>query len=277
MSFLTEGSGLGWQIIAPLLLLGSITGFLAGLLGIGGGMLMVPFVTLLLSSKAVPQQYVVKMAVATSLATILFTSISSVRAHQRRGAVRWDIARLLAPGIVLGSLLGAQIAKALPSQVLALLFAVFISSSATRTFLKKSPKPTSQLPGKAGMLGAGGVIGTLAALVGAGGAFVSVPFMISRNVPIHNAVATSAALGVPIAFGGTAGYIVAGWSLPDMPAGTLGFIYVPALLTIAAASVLTAPFGARAAHRLNVEQLQRAFAVLLYVLAAYMVYKAFNT
>ena len=276
MSFFTEGSGLGWQIIIELLLLGSITGFLAGLLGIGGGMLMVPFVTLLLSSKAVPQQYVVKMAVATSLATILFTSISSVRAHQRRGAVRWDVARLLAPGIVLGSLLGAQIAKALPSQVLALLFAVFISSSATRTFLKKAPKPTRQLPGAAGMLGAGGVIGTLAALVGAGGAFVSVPFMTARNVPIHNAVATSAALGMPIALGGTVGYIVAGWSLPDMPAGTLGFIYVPALLTIAAASVLTAPLGARAAHRLNVEQLQRAFAVLLYALAAYMAYKAFS-
>ena len=186
------------------------------------------------------------------------------------------MARLLAPGIVLGSLLGAQIATALPSQVLALLFAVFISSSATRTFLKKAPKPTRQLPGAAGMLGAGGVIGTLAALVGAGGAFVSVPFMTARNVPIHNAVATSAALGMPIALGGTVGYIVAGWSLPDMPAGTLGFIYVPALLTIAAASVLTAPLGARAAHRLNVEQLQRAFAVLLYALAAYMAYKAFS-
>ncbi len=276
MSFFTEGSGLGWQIIVELLLLGSITGYLAGLLGIGGGMLMVPFVTLLLSSKAVAPQYVVKMAVATSLATILFTSISSVRAHHQRGAVRWDVARLLAPGIVVGSLIGAQIAKALPAQVLALLFAVFISSSATRTFLKKAPKPARQLPGTAGMLGAGGVIGVLSALVGAGGAFVSVPFMTARNVPIHNAVATSAALGMPIALGGTVGYIVAGWSLPDMPAGTLGFIYVPALLTIAAASVLTAPLGARAAHRLNVEQLQRAFAVLLYALAGYMVYKAFN-
>ena len=276
MSFLAEGSGLGWQIIVELLLLGSVTGFLAGLLGIGGGMLMVPFVTLLLSSKAVPPQYVVKMAVATSLATILFTSISSVRAHHQRGAVRWDVARLLAPGIVLGSLIGAQIAKALPSQALALLFAVFISFSATRTFLKKAPKPSRQLPGTAGMLGAGGLIGGLSALVGAGGAFVSVPFMTARNVPIHNAVATSAALGMPIAFGGTVGYVYAGWFLPDMPAGTLGFIYLPALLTIAAASVLTAPLGARAAHRLNVEQLQRAFAVLLYALAGYMAYKAFN-
>ena len=276
MSFLAEGSGLGWQIIVELLLLGAFTGFLAGLLGIGGGMLMVPFVTLLLSSKAVPAQYVVKMAVATSLATICFTSIASVRAHHQRGAVRWDVARLLAPGIVAGSLLGAQIAKALPAHALALLFAAFISFSATQTFLKKTPKPTRQLPGVGGMLGAGGVIGTLAALVGAGGAFVSVPFMTRCNVPIHNAVATSAALGFPVAFGGTVGYIIAGWSLHDMPAGTLGFIYLPALLTIAAASVLTAPLGARAAHRLDIGQLQRVFAVMLYALAAYMVYKAFG-
>ncbi len=277
MSSLTDGFGLGWPLIVELLLLGSIAGFFAGLLGIGGGILMVPFLTLLLSSKAMPQQYVVKVAVATSLATILFTSISSVHAHHRRGAVRWDIARLLAPGILLGSLLGAQIAKALPSQAVALLFALFISSSATRTLLKRKPKATRGLPGTAGMLGAGGVIGVLASLVGAGGGFVSVPFMTSRNVPIHNAVATSAALGMPIAFGGTVGYIAAGWSLPDLPAGTLGFIYLPALLTIAAASVLTAPLGARAAHRLNVDQLQRAFAVLLYALAVYMAYKAFAT
>jgi uncharacterized protein len=274
MSWASAGYGLGWQIIVELLLLGGFTGFLAGLLGIGGGMLMVPFMTFLLSSKGAPPQHVIKMAVATSLATICFTSIASVRAHHQRGAVRWDIVKLLAPGIVLGSMLGAQIAKALPSQALGLLFAAFVSFSATQTFLKKKPKPSRQLPEAGGMLGAGGVIGMLAALVGAGGAFISVPFMTWCNVPIHTAVATSAALGFPIALGGTVGYIVAGWGLPDMPAATLGFIYVPALLTIAAASVLTAPLGARAAHRLDVSQLQRVFAVMLYALAAYMVYRA---
>ena len=274
MSFLTAGLGLGWQVIIELLVLGAFAGFLAGLLGIGGGMLMVPFMTLLLSSKAMPSQHIIKMAVATSLATICFTSVASVRAHHQRGAVRWDIARLLAPGIVVGSLLGAQVAKALASQALALLFAVFISFSATQTFVKKKPKPTRQLPEAGGMLGAGGMIGGLAALVGAGGAFISVPFMTWCNVPIHNAVATSAALGFPIAFAGAVGYIWAGWSVPDLPAGALGFIYVPALLTIAAASVLTAPLGARAAHRLDVAQLQRVFAVMLYGLAGYMVYKA---
>lgn len=267
-------AGLGWRLIVELLVLGSLTGFLAGLLGVGGGMLMVPFMIFVLSAKSMPPQYVVKMAIATSLATICFTSLASVRAHHQRGAVLWPIARLLAPGIVIGSLLGAQIAKALPSQVLAILFALFVSFSATQMLIDKKPRPSRQLPGAPGMLAVGGVVGLLAALVGAGGAFVSVPFMTWCNVKIHNAVATSAALGFPIAAAGTIGYVIAGWSIDGMPAGTLGFVYLPALVTIAAASVLTAPLGARTAHRLHMRQLQRVFACLLFGLAAYMVYKA---
>ncbi len=268
--------GLGWKEVFELLLLGSCTGYLAGLLGIGGGMLMVPFMTLLLSNKGVPSGYVVKMAIATSLATICFTSIASVRAHHQRGAVLWRVAKLLSPGIVLGSLLGAQVAKALPAQALAVLFAGFVSFSALQMLIDRRPQPTRQLPNAAGMLSAGGAIGLLAALVGAGGAFVSVPFMTWCNVKIHNAVATSAALGFPIAAAGTLGYVIAGWSLHDMPAGALGFIYLPALATISIASVLTAPIGARSAHRMDVRQLRRVFAVLLFGLAAYMIYKALN-
>ena len=266
--------GLGAQLVIELLVLGCFTGFLAGLLGICCGMLLVPFMTFLLSAKGMPAEHVVKMAIATSLATICFTSIASVRAHHQRGAVLWPVARLLAPGIVVGSLLGAQIAKALPAPALALLFALFVSFSAVQMLIDRKPKPTRQLPGTAGMIGAGGVIGLFAALVGAGGAFVSVPFMTWCNVKIHNAVATSAALGFPIAVAGTIGYAIAGWSLRDMPPGTIGYLYVPALLTISVASVLTAPFGARTAHRMDMRQLKRVFAVLLFGLAAYMVYKA---
>ena len=265
--------GFSWQLVIELLALGCFTGFLAGLLGIGGGMLMVPFMTFVLTSKGMPTQYVVKMAIATSLATICFTSVSSVRSHHQRGAVRWNIVVLLAPGIVAGSLIGAQIAKALPTQILALLFAAFVGFSGTQMLIDRKPKPSRQLPGPQGTFAAGGAIGLLSALVGAGGAFVSVPFMTWCNVPIHNAVATSAALGFPIALAGTVGYIVAGWSLPDMPPGAIGFIYLPALVTIAAASVLTAPFGARLAHQLNMVQLRRVFAVLLYGLAGYMLFK----
>ena len=266
--------GLEWQLVVELLIVGSATGFLAGLLGIGGGMLMVPFMTFVLSAKNMPPQHILKMAIATSLATICFTSIASVRAHHQRGAVVWPIVRMLAPGIALGSMLGAQVAKALPGQALALLFALFVTFSATQMLRGIKPNATRQLPGSAGMFTAGGVVGLLAALVGAGGAFVSVPFMTWCNVKIHNAVATSAALGFPIAAAGALGYVIAGWSLPDMPAGALGFIYVPALLTVSAASVLTAPLGARAAHRLDMRQLRRVFAALLLALAAYMIWKA---
>jgi uncharacterized protein len=264
---------LGWSLIVELLALGCVTGFLAGLLGVGGGAMLVPFMTILMSLKGMPEQHVVKMAIATSLATICFTSISSVRAHHRRGAVRWPLVRLLAPGIMLGALVGAQIAKVLPSKVLALLFAVFIGFSATQMFVDRKPRPTRQLPQGAGLFAAGGVIGTLSSLVGAGGAFISVPFMVACNLPIINAVATSAALGFPIALAGTVGYIVAGWSLHDMPRGTLGFLYLPALLTLAAATMTAAPWGARMAHRLDVRQLKRVFACLLFALAAYMLYK----
>ena len=266
--------GLGWQLVIELLILGSCTGFLAGLLGVGGGMLMVPFMTLLLSAKGMPAAYVVKMAIATSLATICFTSIASVRAHHQRGAVLWPVAKLLAPGIVIGSLLGAQIAKALPAQVLAILFAVFVSFSALQMLIDRKPKATRQLPGTGGMLAAGGTVGLLASLVGAGGAFVSVPFMTWCNVKIHNAVATSAALGFPVAVAGTLGYVIAGWTLRDMPTGTLGFIYLPALITVSIASVVTAPIGARTAHRMDMRQLKRVFACLLFGLAGYMIWKA---
>ncbi len=259
-----------------LLLLGCCTGFLAGLLGIGGGMVLVPFMTLLLGVQGFLPEHLVKVAVATSLATICFTSISSVRAHHQRGAVRWDIVRRLTPGILLGAVIGAQVAKALPSQGLAAVFALFVGFSATQMFLDKKPKPSRELPGTPGMLGAGGAIGTVSAIVGAGGGFLSVPFMTWCNVTIHNAVATSAALGLPIALAGTAGYVYAGWSLEGLPAGTIGFIYLPALLIISSASVFTAPLGARTAHRMDVKQLKRAFACVLYLLAAYMFYKAFG-
>ena len=265
---------LAWPLVVELLLLGAGAGFLAGMLGVGGGMVLVPFITLLLTLKGFPSELIVKVAIATSLATICFTSLSSVRAHHARGAVRWDIVRRLAPGIVLGSLLGAQIAKALPSALLAGLFALFVGFSATQMLRGGKPKPTRQLPTAPGLFGIGSGIGAVSALVGAGGAFMSVPFMTWCNVPIHNAVATSAALGVPIALAGTAGYLIAGWNLHGLPPGTLGYLYLPALLVVSTASVMTAPLGARAAHALDVQQLRRVFALLLYAIAGYMFWRA---
>jgi uncharacterized membrane protein YfcA len=262
-------------LVAKLVLLGCGTGFLAGLLGIGGGMLMVPFLTLMLSHRGVPDGVAVKLAIATSMATILFTSLSSVRAHHRRGAVRWDIVRGMAPGIVAGGLLaGAGAFALIKGQVLALVFALFVGFSATQMLLNRKPAPSRQMPGPLGRVAVGTGIGFLSGLVGAGGGFVSVPFMTWCNVAIHHAVATSAALGFPIALANTVGYVIGGWSEPSLLPGQVGYLYLPALAIIATASVLTAPLGARAAHAMNVRKLKRAFALLLYALAAYMLYKA---
>jgi uncharacterized membrane protein YfcA len=256
-------------LVAELALIGTCTGFLAGLLGIGGGMIMVPFLTIILTHKGYPPEYTVKMAVATSLATIAFTSLSSVRAHHRRGAVLWHVVKVLAPGILLGSLLGAQVAHALPARWLGVFFALFVAFSATQMLLNRKPKPSRTLPGPAATFGVGMVIGGLSSLVGAGGAFVSVPFMTWCNVKIHEAVGTSAALGFPIALAGTLGYIYAGMGLPQMPAGSIGYLYLPGLVIISAASMLMAPVGARTAHRMDIAPLRKLFAVVLYCLAAY--------
>ena len=264
-------------LLLELALLGLCSGFLAGLLGIGGGMVMVPFITAILSGRGVGTELAVKMAIATSMATIVFTSLSSVRAHHRRGAVRWDLVKRLAPGIVLGAAIGSMgVFAVLKGSSLALVFALFVGFSATQMFLDKKPAATRQIPGQVGLLGAGGVIGFVSGLVGAGGGFISVPFMTWCNVTIHNAVATSAALGFPIALANAVGYVVSGSHLPDLPPYSLGYIWLPALAVIASCSVLTAPLGAAAAHKLPVKLLKRVFASILYLLAAYMLYQGLS-
>ncbi|MCA0325401.1 MAG: sulfite exporter TauE/SafE family protein [Proteobacteria bacterium] len=261
-------------LILELALLGLATGFLAGLLGIGGGMIMVPFISAMLDARGVAPGLAVKMAIATSMATIIFTSISSVRAHHKKGAVRWDIVKRLAPGIVLGAMVASLgVFALLKGALLYFCFAAFVMFSASQMFLDRKPAPSRQIPGTAGMVGAGGVIGFLSGLVGAGGGFVSVPFMTWCNVAIHNAVATSAALGFPIAVANVAGYIVAGQSLTGLPPQSFGYLWLPALVVIACCSVLMAPLGAKAAHALPVKKLKRVFACVLIVLAVYMAYK----
>lgn len=266
---------LGRTLIIELLALGVVTGFLAGLLGVGGGMMMVPFLTLLLSHRGIDPGMAVKMAIATAMATIMLTSLSSVQAHHRMGAVRWDLVRGLAPGILGGGLLaGAGVFALLKGQGLALLFAAFNIFSALQLLLDRKPEASRQMPGPAGRVAAGGVFGFVSGLVGAGGAFMAVPFMTWCNVPIRQAVGTSAALGFPIALANTVGYVIAGWSLPSVVPGSFGYLFVPAWLLIASASVLLAPLGARLAQGIEVKKLRRLFALLLFALAGYMLFKA---
>lgn len=267
------GTPLDALTIALLLALGAFIGLAAGLLGIGGGMLMVPFMTMMLDRVGFAAAEGVKVAIATSLATIVFTSISSVRAHHLRGAVRWDAVTALAPGILAGSLLGAQVASHLPGRLLTAFFGAFNAWSAYRMISRRPQQPDRTLPGVGPMFGMGTVIGSLSAVLGAGGGFLTVPFLARRNVPMHHAVATSAACGFPIALAGTLGYMWAGRDLA-MPAGTVGYIYLPALACVSAASMTTAPWGARLAHRIPTRGLQRIFAGLLAGLAAYMIGRA---
>jgi uncharacterized membrane protein YfcA len=263
-------------LVAALLLLGAFTGFAAGLPGIGGGMLMAPFMTMLLAGIGFPADRIVTVASATSLTTIVFTSMSSVRAHHRRGAVRWDVVRSLVPGILVGSLLGAQLAAAIPGKVLGAVFGLFLGFSALKIILGGQQEPDRKLPGRPGMVGVGGLVGVLSALFGAGGAFLTVPFLTRRKLGIQSAVATSAACGFPIALAGTVGYMWAGRHL-SMPPGTIGYVHLPSLVCISLASMLTAPLGARVAHAISTASLKRLFSGLLFGLAAYMFGRALTT
>ena len=268
---------LEFLLLAEMALLGIVTGFLAGLLGIGGGMVMVPFMTIILSGRGIDADLAVKMAIATSMSTIIFTSLSSVWAHHRRGAVRWDIVQRLAPGIVLGSLIASLgVFALLKGAWLAIIFALFVGFSATQMFLNKKPKPTRQMPAAAGQLAVGGIIGFVSGLVGAGGGFISVPFMAWCNIAMHNAVATSAALGFPIAVANVIGYAIAGQGTQGLPPFSVGYVWIPALIVVAIFSFSTAPLGARMAHQLPVDRLKRIFASVLYALAAYMFYKGIS-
>lgn len=254
--------------------LGAFVGFLAGLLGIGGGLTMVPVLTALFAWQGFAPDRVVHMAVATGTATMVLTSISSAREHHRHGAVQWGVVAALAPGIVLGALVGPQVVRGLSTRGLATFFGLFVVVAATQILIDRKPRATRVLPSRPALAAVGGGIGLVSAMVGAGGAFMSVPFMVWCNVKLREAVATSAAIGVPIAFAGTLGYVIAGWSASGMPTWTLGYIYLPALAAIVVGSATMAPVGARLAHRWPVARLRRAFAVLLYVLAASMLWKA---
>ncbi|MFO1252456.1 MAG: sulfite exporter TauE/SafE family protein [Inhella sp.] len=259
------------ELLLGLALLGTLTGFLAGLLGIGGGMVLVPALSALLQWQGVATPLAVKMAIATAMACIAGTSLSSLRAHHRRGAVRWPVVASLAPGVLLGGLLsGAALFGLLRGQWLAALFSGFVLLSAWQMWSGAQAPAERSLPPRAGLLGVGLVIGLLSGLVGAGGGFLTVPFLSSCAVPIHQAVASSAALGFPIALASTLGYVWGGWSLEPAVSGAFGYLYLPALAVLLPCTMLTAPLGARAAHALPVQKLKRGFALLLLVLAADM-------
>lgn len=255
--------------------LGAVAGFFAGLLGVGGGAIMVPVLALMFAAQGFPAEHLMHLALGTSMAAIVFTSISSLRAHHGHGAVRWPIVRMITPGILLGTFLGAQLASAIPTRPLAIFFIVFMSYVAFQILANIKPKPSRQLPGPLGMFAVGGGIGAISALVAIGGGSLSVPFMTWCNVRMHEAIGTSAAIGFPIAVAGTIGYLVGGWNVSGLPDASFGYIHLPALAACVAVSMLTAPLGAKAAHNLPVPTLKKIFAGVILLLLAKMVHGLF--
>ena len=251
-------------------ILGAFVGFVAGLFGIGGGLTLVPMLSLLYARQGFAPEHLMHLSLGTSMATIMFTSISSMRAHHRHGAVRWNIFGGMAPGLVTGTLAATTVAGLVATKPLAIMFTCIAYFASAQMMLDIKPQPHRQVPGTAALFVVGALIGGVSSLVSAGGGFLSIPFMVWCNVAVHHAVGTSAALGLPIAVAGTLGYVAAGWNASGLPAYTFGYVYLPALVGVVTMSVLFAPLGAKLAHRLRVKQLKRAFGAFLALLASEM-------
>jgi uncharacterized membrane protein YfcA len=254
---------------------GAFIGFLAGLLGIGGGMTLVPVLAAMFAAQQLAPNHSVHLALGTGMASIMFTSSASVRAHHRLGGVDWSLVRRMGPAMVTGTLLSTALSGWVPQRALALSFAVIVYAGATQILIGRKPSAGHTMFGTPALVAIGLAIGVVCGLVSAGGAFMTVPFMLFCGVAMTTAIGTGAALGLPVAVIGTIGYVFSGRHVPDLPPLALGFVYGPALLGIVAGSMFTAPWGARAAHRMPVVALRRIFAGLLYVLATKMAWTYF--
>lgn len=257
--------------IAAYAVTGALVGFLAGLLGIGGGMTLVPILATLFTAQMLTTDHNVHLALATAMASAAFTSSASVREHHKHGAVDWTIVKRMVPGMMTGSLLSTFASGWISQRSLAIAFAVIVYVAATQMLLGKKPKAARSLPGPGPMFAIGAVIGVLSGLVSAGGTFLIMPVMLYCGVAMHTAIGTGAAIGIPVTVIGTLGYIAAGWRVADLPEYHLGFVFLPALAALVAGSIFTAPMGARLAHKLPVATLKRIFALLMYLLATKMV------
>lgn len=247
------------------LLLGAAAGVLAGLFGVGGGIIIVPVLVLSFTAQGIDPAVLTHLAVGTSLATIVFTSINSVLEHQRKGAVLWPVFAWMTLGILLGAGLGALTAAAINGPLLQKIIGVFAIVIAIQMGLELKPRASRAVPGRAGLTAAGGVIGWASAIFGIGGGSLTVPFLTWRSVSMQQAVATSSACGLPIAVASALGFMLIGWHEPGLPPWSVGFVYLPAMAGIAITSMFFARFGARLAHKLSPRLLKRLFALLLLV------------
>jgi len=260
-----------WAYLA----LGAFVGFFAGLLGIGGGAAMVPVLAFVYAAKGFATAEVLHLALGTSMATMLFTSVSSVRAHHRHGAVNWPMVKGMAPGIIAGTFGGALLASTLSVRLLAVVFTLLIYYMSAQMLFGKKPQPGAVPLSASGMSLAAGMIGVISSLTATGGAALVVAYLVRRGTRIHEAIGTAAAIGWPLAAAGTAGYVITGWGNAGLPEYSSGYVYWPALAGIVIASMLLAPVGARLAHRTPGTALRKIFATLLFVLATKMLVSFF--
>ena len=254
--------------------LGAVAGLLAGLLGLGGGIVIVPMLVFTFGWQHFPPDLIMLMALGTSMASIIFTTCSSSLAHSRNHNVNWSAVRNIVPGLLLGTFSGTFLASHLPTKFLQIFFVVFLCFVTSQMLSGRKPKPTRHLPGVVGMSLAGLVIGVISSLVGIGGGTLSVPFLVWNNVDMRKAIGTAAAIGFPNACAGCLGYIINGWNVTGTPAWSFGYVYLPALLGIVVVSMIVAPLGARLTQTLPVPLLKKCFAVLLIVVGIRMLIKA---
>jgi uncharacterized membrane protein YfcA len=258
---------MSWLELAAYLGTGLLAGVMAGLMGIGGGIVVVPALIWIFAETGFAADWIVHLAVGTSLATLIGTGSASTYSHHRRGAVRWDLVRILVPWLVIGAWIGSAIAGLLDATWLRRIFGLFLVYVGWGMLVKRAQGVARRLSGGLGIRLAGTGIGSLSALVGIGGGTLIVPFLVRSGFGMRGAVATSAACGPPIALAGVLGFILAGWEREGLPLGSTGFVYWPAVATILLASVPAAPFGARLAHSLPLPTLRRIFGVLVLLVA----------
>ncbi|WP_049257337.1 sulfite exporter TauE/SafE family protein [Neisseria bacilliformis] len=263
-----------FETVAVMLAAGSLAGVVAGMFGVGGGTILVPLVLWVLQIQGVEGfAYAQHTAVGTSFAVMVFTSFSSALSQHRKGAVDWRILKSMIPGVLLGVAAGALVSRHLPNKGLQVFFALFAAVIAVRSLAGIKPVPSRQLPGRGGLFSAGSLFGLLSSWIGIGGGSLTVPFLTFCNVPVHRAIGTSAALGWPIALAGALGYWYAGIGAAGLPAGSAGFVYLPAVAVLAAATLLSAPLGVRLSHRLPAARLKQGFGILLLLIALRMAWK----
>ncbi len=261
------------EIFVVSIILGSLSGLLAGLFGIGGGLVIVPVLAILFKAHGFSAELILLMAVATSLAIIIPTALSSVWAHHRLGSVVWPRVFSLSPGIIIGAAMGAVIAKQISAETLRYILVGFLIYAALQMALQVQPKPKPFQQKRGLDLLVSLIIGVVSSIVGIGGGTLTVPYLVSGQMLMRKAVAVSSACGLPIALAGTVSYVLLGWHDAQLPEWSIGYIYLPVFLGTSLSSILTAPLGAKLAYKLPAKVLKRYFSLLLVAMAAKLIWQ----